>query len=203
MKSAILSTLPILGGVATASVMKREVPQEKSHQFVLDITQEFLQLDNPDGIVDPVFALLGDAAAAEGAGTFTNLDCFQQEIADRAFTNAKAISDVRGMSAALMFRAIERNTGSVGLASVLCGEAAVNPEIDALTQHQDPASEGAADINKGITLALAAELKKIGGDPLLALESGTFAPGEVSTLPVSHSSLHSNHAFDNPPIDDS
>lgn len=85
----------------------------------------------------------------------------------------------------------ERNTGAVGLASALCAETAVNPEINTLQQHQDPASEGAAALNKQITLDLAVQLASIGADPQLALLSGTFAPGEVrSTL---HDSVASPH----------
>lgn len=40
------------------------------------------------------------------------------------------------MTNALIFRALERNTGKVGLASVLCTQTAQNAEIQALTQHQ-------------------------------------------------------------------
>ncbi|KAG9254863.1 uncharacterized protein F5Z01DRAFT_654992 [Emericellopsis atlantica] len=175
-------------GLAVASPMKqplrklhsREVPQEHSHDFVLTITKEFLDMDNPKGIADPVFGLLGNAAAAEGAGTVTNLDCLKQETADQAFTNAKAASDLRGMAGALLFQAIERNTGKVGLASVLCNEKAVNPEVAALASHQDPASPGAAETNKKITLELARQLAGIGADPNLALLSGTFAPGDLN-----------------------
>lgn len=65
-----------------------------------------------------------------------DLDCLQQVVADQAFTNSKAISDVDGMVNALIFRALERNTGAVGEASALCTQTAVNPEIAALTQHQ-------------------------------------------------------------------
>ena len=39
-------------------------------------------MNNPLGIVDAVFGLLGNAAAAGGAGKVTNLDCLQQIIAD-------------------------------------------------------------------------------------------------------------------------
>ncbi|KAM7202966.1 hypothetical protein V8F20_004213 [Naviculisporaceae sp. PSN 640] len=163
-----------------ASLVAAEVPQEHSHNFVLDLTRIALNLNNPKGILDPVFGLLGNAAAADGAGTVTNLDCLQQETADQAFTNAKAIGDIPGMAGALLFRAIERNTLGVGVKSVLCTETAVNPEIAALTQHQDPASDGAAEINKAITLELAKQLALIGADPLLALESGTFAPGDLN-----------------------
>jgi hypothetical protein len=140
-----------------------------------------LDLDNPKEIADPVFGLLGDAAAADGAGKVTNLSCLKQETADQAFTNAKAIGDLRGMAGSLLFQAIERNTAGVGVASKLCTDKAVNPEIAALTQHQDAASEGAGAINKAITLELAKQLAGIGADPNLALLSGTFAPGDVST----------------------
>ncbi|CAK7222391.1 hypothetical protein SBRCBS47491_004850 [Sporothrix bragantina] len=157
----------------------REVPQEHSHNRFLDLVRTSLATNNPQNIQDPVFGLLGNAAAAAGAGTVTNTDCLQQATADQAFTNAKAAGDIPGMAGALLYRAIERNTGSVGLASVICNETAVNPEIAAVSQHQDPASANAASINKGITLALAKQLAGIGADPLLALESGTFAPGTL------------------------
>ncbi|SPJ75939.1 related to cell wall mannoprotein [Fusarium torulosum] len=158
---------------------KRQVPQEHSHDFVLTITKEMLNLDNPKEIADPVFGLLGDAAAADGAGSVTNLACLKQETADQAFTNAKAIGDLRGMAGSLLFQAIERNTAGVGVASKLCTDKAVNPEIAALTQHQDAASEGAGAINKAVTLELAKQLAGIGADPNLALLSGTFAPGDT------------------------
>lgn len=84
------------------------------------------------------------------------------------------------MTAALVYRTLERNTGSVGTASAQCTSVkAVNPEIAALQQHQDPASPGAAAINKKIALELATQIASIGGDPTTAIESGTFAPGKV------------------------
>ena len=55
----------------------------------------------------------------------------------------------------------------------------MNPEIAALSQHQDPASPNAASINKGIALELAIQIAKIGGNPLDAIKSGTFAPGKL------------------------
>ena len=61
----------------------------------------------------------------------------QQATADQAFTNAKAAGDVNGQVAALIYRALERNTGKVGLASNACTSLkAVNPEIAAIQQHQ-------------------------------------------------------------------
>lgn len=115
-------------------------------------------------------------------GKITDTDCLHQATADQAFTNAKAAGDVDAMTDALVFAALERNTGSVGLESVLCTAiTAVNPEIAALSQHQDPAADGAAAKNKAITLELAKQIASIGGDPTIALQSGTFAPGTVSS----------------------
>jgi len=165
--------------IPRAMLRGREVPQEHSHNKFLDGVRANLNLDNPANISDPVFGLLGNAAAAEGAGTITNLDCLHQATADQAFTNAKAAGNVTGQADALMYAALERNTGKVGQASVLCNETAVNPEIQAIQAHQDPASAGAAATNKGIVLALASQLAAIGADPQEALQSGTFAPGDV------------------------
>ena len=83
------------------------------------------------------------------------------------------------MTNALLYRALERNTGKVGLASVVCTETAVNPEVAAISQHQDPASDGAAATNKAIVLELAKQIAAVGGDPQDALKSGTFAPGQL------------------------
>lgn len=136
------------------AIRGREVPQEHSHNKFLDSVRTSLNLDNPDEIQDPVFGLLGNAAAAVGQvclchllrkiglltrrqGKITDTDCLHQATADRAFTNAKAAGDVVGQTDALVFAALERNTGSVGLESVLCTAiTAVNPEIAAISQHQ-------------------------------------------------------------------
>jgi hypothetical protein len=86
------------------------------------------------------------------------------------------------MVAALMYRGLERNTpGPVGRASNLCTSIqAVNPEIAAIQQHQDPASPGAAEINKAVALELARQIQLVGGDAMEALKSGTFQPGDVT-----------------------
>ncbi|EJF63176.1 hypothetical protein DICSQDRAFT_82592 [Dichomitus squalens LYAD-421 SS1] len=170
---ALFSTL------AFSAPVRREVPQEHSHEPIITKVRASLNLNNPDKIQDPIFALLGNAAAAAGAGDITNLDCLQQAVADQAFTNAKAAGDVDGQVNALIFRALERNTGSVGQASVLCTETAKNPEVAAIQQHQDPASTGAAATNKAIVLELAKQIAAVGGNPLDALKSGTFAPGKI------------------------
>lgn len=123
-----------------------------------------------------------EQAAAGGKGNIADVECLQQATADRAFTNAKAAKDIDGMVGALMYRGLERNTpGPVGRASNLCTSIkAVNPEIAAIQQHQDPASPGAAAINKAVALELAKQIKLVGGDPLIALKSGTFKPGDVT-----------------------
>jgi hypothetical protein len=165
-----------------SNMAKREVPQEHSHERIVRAAQTALQLNNPLEIQDSVFALLGNKAAAQGAPNVANLDCLQQIIADQAFTNAKEAGDLDAQANAILFRALERNTGSVGLASVLCTETAINPEIAAITQHQDPASSAASG-NKAIELAVALQLASIGADPNLALDTATFAPGKVSMMP--------------------
>lgn len=51
---------------------RREVPQEQSHKKFLTKTQEMLLLDNPDEILDSVFGLLGNEAAAQGIGNIAD-----------------------------------------------------------------------------------------------------------------------------------
>lgn len=160
-------------------LQSREIPQEHSHDIFLTITQESLIRHNPKNIKDAVFGLVGIQSAAVGAGSVKNLDCLRQEIADQAFTNGKAIKDLRLMTGALIYQALEVNTIRVGLASAVCTDKAVNSAVGAISQHQDPSSPNAAEINKAITLELARQLKGIGADPNLALLSGTFAPGNV------------------------
>ncbi|KAJ7288400.1 hypothetical protein C8J57DRAFT_1048371, partial [Mycena rebaudengoi] len=153
---------------------------EHSHEQFLRSVQKSLNINNPDGIVDSVFGLLGNAAAAGGAGKITDATCLQQATADQAFTNAKAAGDVQGQVDALIFRALERNSGTVGGVTAPCTSIkAVNPEIAAIQQHQDPASPNAAAVNKAIVLELAKQIAAVGGDPQDALKSGTFAPGKI------------------------
>lgn len=166
--------------VPTYRIRGREVPQEHSHERFLTGVRTNLNLDNPDEIQDPVFGLLGNAAAAAGQGAITNTDCLHQATADRAFTNAKAAGNITGMVDALSYAALERNTGAVGTASVICNETAVNPEVTAIQQHQDPASPGAAATNKAIVLELAKQIATVGGNPQDALLTGTFQAGSTT-----------------------
>ncbi|KAI0030431.1 hypothetical protein K488DRAFT_54281 [Vararia minispora EC-137] len=167
-------------GAFAAPVHRAHIRREHSHEQFLTTVRTSLNVNNPDQIQDPVFGLLGNAAASAGQGKITDTNCLQQATADQAFTNAKAAGDVNGMVAALIYRALERNTGAVGQASVACTSITpVNPEIAAISQHQDAASNGAAGINKAIELALAQQIASLGDDPQLALKSGTFAPGQI------------------------
>lgn len=51
-----------LAAMATARpLQRREVPQEHSHQKFLTSVTTSLAANNPDKVVDPVFALLGNA----------------------------------------------------------------------------------------------------------------------------------------------
>ncbi|KAJ4501440.1 hypothetical protein C8R41DRAFT_892569 [Lentinula lateritia] len=180
-KSFVLGLAYTAATNIAAPILRREVPQEHSHENILILMRDAIATgSNPQNLGDPVFGLLGDAAAAGGLGDTTDPDCLQQNLADLAFTNAKAAGNVTLMTGALIYRALERNTGSVGLASVACNSTtAVNSEIAAISQHQDPASTGAAAINKAIVLTLAQQIASIGGEPQDALKSGTFAPGTL------------------------
>jgi len=180
-KSVVLAVAYMATTNLAVPILRREVPQEHAHEDILILMRAAIATgSNPQNLGDPVFGLLGDAAAAAGLGTTTDADCLQQNLADLAFTNSKAAGNVTLMTGALIYRALERNTGSVGTASVSCtSTTAVNAEIAAISQHQDPASTGAAATNKAIVLTLAQQIASIGGNPQDALKSGTFAPGTI------------------------
>ncbi|KAL8382064.1 hypothetical protein RB595_006041 [Gaeumannomyces hyphopodioides] len=168
--------------LALAGLVAAEVPQEHSHEALIRAVKIELEKNNPLAIADPVFALLGNAAAAEGAPNVAaaDLDCLQQITADQAFTNAKAEGSVDGQVTALLYAALERNTLTVGEASKVCSTVtATNPEIGAITRIQDPASAEGKAGNKKAILDLAVQIAKVGGDPLLATQAGTFAPGQI------------------------
>ncbi|KAG0145610.1 hypothetical protein CROQUDRAFT_133619 [Cronartium quercuum f. sp. fusiforme G11] len=152
-------------------------------RWVLVTTSDWLKKNNPDGIVDAVFALLADPLPSDGIGKFdpTKTHCLQKYVADVAFSNAAAAKDREGAEAAIKFAALERNANAVGEASKECAEGEikiVNPEISGISRHQDGASMGADEINKNSTLAVARALKLIDADPLTATEVGTFKKGD-------------------------
>lgn len=58
--------------VWNAQLRRREVPQEHSHEKFLRAVRASLDLNNPDGILDSVFGLLGNAAGSAGQGSITD-----------------------------------------------------------------------------------------------------------------------------------
>ena len=136
----------------------------------------------------------------------------QMAIADLAFTNAKKKHDLDGQVAALIYRALERNTaqGSFavrpqlewltqtsadGARSALCTSMqAVNPEIAALQQMQDPASTGATLHNQAVILELSRQIGIVGGDPVEALDAVPDDPTDTPGHPCNESGcIHSNN----------
>ncbi|RKF61364.1 hypothetical protein OnM2_043073 [Erysiphe neolycopersici] len=178
-KIKFLQASVLFGFSYAVLLQEREVPQEHSHERILVAQRKLLAISNPLEILDPVYGLLGDKAASQGAGKVTNLKCLQRKTADQGFTNAKNAKDIEGMTNALIYATLERNTGAVGKASDTCDEPATNPEINALKQHQDPASPGADKENKELVLELARQIESIGGKPEDAALSATFAPGKL------------------------
>jgi len=81
MKQSIIA-LSLIGavlgrpGVNRYNFEKREVPQEHAHQNVILEVSKSLNLDNPANISDPVFGLLGAAAAKNGAGSISDAGMF-------------------------------------------------------------------------------------------------------------------------------
>jgi hypothetical protein len=67
MKAVLISSLLALSVVSARPVnqrtlfTKREVPQEHSHQQFITTVTTSLRANNPNGIVDPIFSLLGNA----------------------------------------------------------------------------------------------------------------------------------------------
>lgn len=89
MKTEQILSILSFAAIGSAHPVKREVPQEHSHQRFLTSVQTSLLANNPDQIQDAVFGLLGDAAASAGKGNIADVACLHQATADQAFTNAK------------------------------------------------------------------------------------------------------------------
>ena len=70
---------------------------------------------------------------------------------------------------------------AVGARSALCTSmAAVNPEIAALQQMQDPASTDADLHNQAVIMELSQQISIVGGDPVIALDAVPGDFGEPS-----------------------
>ena len=63
--SAVLSLPLVLARPVNLhdAIVKREVPQEHSHNLQLQQVRDALNSNNPEGIQDPVFGLLGNAVS--------------------------------------------------------------------------------------------------------------------------------------------
>ena len=99
------------------------------------------------------------------------------------------------MTNALIFRALERNTGSVGLASELCDQTAVNPEIAALSQHQVCTTSSClrSTISEHIPIGriplpkmLLPLIRKLYSNSLFRLLRLVVTPSTLSSLELSH-----------------
>ena len=78
-----------------------------------------------------------------------------------------------------------------GVRSALCTSLeAVNPEVAALQQMQDPASTGATPHNQAVILELSLQIGIIGGDPLQALDA---VPEDSSSTPAVGRSCSGNN----------
>jgi len=65
-----IATILLAFGLAAAAPLQvlnaREVPQEHSQEQFLTTVRTFLNMNNPDNIIDSVFGLLGNDAASKG-----------------------------------------------------------------------------------------------------------------------------------------
>ncbi|KAJ7459798.1 hypothetical protein FB451DRAFT_560706 [Mycena latifolia] len=125
-------------------------------------------------------AFLGTPQLPKASGRSPTQHVFNKQPPIRHSRTPRRPATFQGQVDALIYRALERNSGSVGAVTAPCTSIkAVNPEIAAIQQHQDPASDNAAAVNKAIVLELAKQIASVGGDPQDALKSGTFAPGTI------------------------
>ncbi|KAI8845569.1 hypothetical protein BC829DRAFT_399355 [Chytridium lagenaria] len=200
--SAIISLIAIAASTVSAvpSLQRREVPQEHSHDLIVNAVRNIVREGNNQNAfvgVDPIFALLGDGAANTGIAQDAKLtnaaqknpDCLQQNIADECISNAKKVGNSNlgavntKVATCLQFRALEKNTIGIGLNSKQCTAAPRNAELAGLKQHQDPAANGATAENKAIEIELGKKIFALGGFSAdaaanLALQTATFAPGD-------------------------
>lgn len=107
-------TVPIISAcVLLARSIKAEVPQEHSHDIIVDAVRTVFQQD-AQGFPDPIFALLGNAAAGgeldKGTAADKNPDNLQLNVADVTVTNCKKANPVDPLciARAIQFRALER-----------------------------------------------------------------------------------------------
>lgn len=198
--------LTLAACISTFTLILAETPQHISHEKLIVPIRDVLTRAGivknkaavkpppPARFPDPFFSILGDEKANEFSAD-GNGKCLQQDLADAAMTIAKSRGDKKLMGDAILFRAIERNTPAVGQASKLCDHVPVNRELENVLQHQDPSSPGAAEHNKKVELEVAHQLSKLGLDPMLALETATFAPSKDPSQGRGNTCNEENCAF--------
>lgn len=139
----------------------------------IDPIQALLDTDSLNNIIKSTGAVIHDEA------------CVQPTLADICVSTAKEYKLAKdSIGVCLMYRALERNTLSVGMSSKFCPERVINQELNAISQHQDPAFKGAQANNANIESAVAKEMVKLGfsidSAISLAHRTGTFAAGDPS-----------------------
>ncbi|KAJ3127506.1 hypothetical protein HK098_006284 [Nowakowskiella sp. JEL0407] len=186
----------ILAAVSSTSafptLFKREVPQEHSHDIIVNAANKILS-QNSNTLPSAIFGVLGNKAAQNAINSsktkFTDPNCLQQNIADQVITNCKSgktggLSKPNCIAAGLKYRVLERNSAGIGVESPLCTSTPVNPELKGMKQHQDPAGKTAKQTNKQIEINLAKSLVAAGLSKNQAvqgaLETATFAPGALN-----------------------
>ncbi|KAJ3108716.1 hypothetical protein HDU97_000114 [Phlyctochytrium planicorne] len=188
MKFSAILAVALASVVAATPLNRREVPQEHSHDLIVDEVRKLVQgSKEPIAKLDVVFGKLGDTAINNGIagaglqGAKINPACVQLNLADVCVTQAKG--DKNKIALCLQYRVLERNTGKVGQASAACNEKPKNAILNGLVQLQDPASADGKANNGKIQTDLAKALVKTGFSANeaadLALQTSTFGAGNT------------------------
>ncbi|KAJ3020529.1 hypothetical protein HKX48_000666 [Thoreauomyces humboldtii] len=177
--------------IVLALTVRAETPQEHSHDMIVNAVRTVFS-SAPQGYPDPSLALSLPAAALAALTTSAAADKnpanLQLHVADVTITNCKKLSAaIRPLciARALQFRALERNTPTVGGQSDNATAIPVNSELVGIVQHQDPAGGAASSAgNRATELALAKAIVKLGFETQtavgMALDTATFIMGDVA-----------------------
>ncbi|KAI8905283.1 hypothetical protein DFJ77DRAFT_435558, partial [Powellomyces hirtus] len=172
-----------------------EPGQEHSHDMIIASIRTIYQSNTNGYPLDPATGLLDSTAIRAVLATSTavdkNADNLQQNIADAVVTNCKKQNVDRNsnttqlcIARAIQYRALERNTAQIGSASPLSTTLALNRELHNITQHQDPAAEGAEEHNRGVEKMVATRLRELGVGVTeavaMALETAGVVMGNVA-----------------------
>ncbi|KAI8926269.1 hypothetical protein BC831DRAFT_435480 [Entophlyctis helioformis] len=135
MFTTLVLALAATAANAAPTLVRREVPQEHSHEVLIVATRAVLNKGgNNDPFVRKVDAVFGTLGLAANVKLFEqNADlpadlkdavCVQQNLADACIDNAKKNGgDKNEIATCMQFRILERNTNGVGLAQDVCKKA--------------------------------------------------------------------------------